>query len=147
MEEFIDYVKVIMGTLGHKVFEPISKAALKMQEESVTSLEDTVRLHLVRTIKNVGKVEADGIQTPEGFVVLRGSHISPIDDDTVPAVIKERRRKAPVDEEGILREDMLFTSPSYAAIFVVGKSANGLTSWKTEDGQTLKSLESSSDTE
>ena len=88
-------------------------------------------------------MEADGIQTSEGFVVSRGSHISPIDDDTVPAVIKERRKKAPVDKQGVLQEDMLFSSPSYAAMFVIGKSANGLTSWKTEDGKTLKVVETS----
>ena len=41
------------------------------------------------------------------------------------------------------QEDMLFTSPSYAAMFVIGKSANGLTSWKDEHGKTLKALESS----
>lgn len=29
MEEFIDYVKVIMGTLGHKLFEPINKPVIK----------------------------------------------------------------------------------------------------------------------
>ncbi|WP_256377464.1 DUF4357 domain-containing protein [Oribacterium sp. oral taxon 078] len=46
-----------------------------------------------------------------------------------------------MDDDHILQEDLLFTSPSYAAMFVVGKSANGLTSWKTADGQTLKSLE------
>ncbi len=147
MEEFIDYVKVIVGTLGHKVFEPINKLVPEMQEGLATSLEETVRMHLERTIKNVGKVEADGIQTSEGFVVSRGSHISPIDDDTVPAVIKERRKKALVDEQGVLHEDMLFTSPSYAAMFVIGKSANGLTSWGTVDGKTLKSLESSNDIE
>lgn len=90
----------------------------------------------------MGKVEASGTQTTEGFVVLQGSHISLVDDNTIPAVIKERRKKASVNEQGILQEDMLFTSPSYAAMFVIGKSANGLTSWKNENGQTLKSLES-----
>ena len=94
-----------------------------------------------RTIKGVGKVEADGVQTSEGFVVLQGSHISLVDDDTIPMTIKERRKNAPIDENGILKEDMLFTSPSYAAMFVIGKSANGLTSWKTAEGKTLKSLE------
>ena len=114
MEEFIDYAKVIMGTLGHKLFEPISKRDEKKKDGAIVISDDDVRLHLERTIKNVGKVEASGIQTAEGFVVLKG----------------------------ILQEDMLFTSPSYAAMFVIGKSANGLTSWRTEDGQTLKSLES-----
>lgn len=103
---------------------------------------ESTSLHLERTIKNVGKVEADGSQTAEGFVVLHGSHISLVDDDTIPAVIKEQRKKAPIDDHGILQEDMLFSSPSYAAMFVIGKSANGLTSWKTADGRTLKSLES-----
>ena len=32
--------------------------------------------------------------------------------------------------EGVLQEDVLFFSPSYAAMFVIGKSANGLTIWK-----------------
>lgn len=142
MEEFIDYAKVIMGTLGHKLFEPISKPAVKQTEDSVTPPLESTNLHLERTIKNIGKVEADGSQTAEGFVILHGSHVSLVDDDTIPAVIKEQRKKAPIDDQGILQEDMLFSSPSYAAMFVIGKSANGLTSWKTADGRTLKSLES-----
>ena len=143
MEEFIDYAKVIMGTLGHKVFESLSKpmiVASQVSNETVT--DDAIELHLERTIKNIGKVEANGVQTSEGFVVLQGSSISPVDDDTVPAVIKERRAKAHLDENHVLQEDLLFSSPSYAAMFVIGKSANGLTSWKTVDGKTLKSLES-----
>lgn len=145
MEEFIDYAKVIMGTLGHKLFDPISKPVAKKQEEILGKADDMVRLHLERAIKNVGKVEASGVQTTEGFVVLKGSHISLVDDDTIPAVIKERRKKVSVDQNGEMQEDMLFTSPSYAAMFVIGKSANGLTSWKTESGQTLKSIEDNID--
>lgn len=143
MEEFIDYAKVIMGTLGHKLFEPVTKPAAPIQPvTNENAPDDAIQLHLERSIKNVGKVEANGTQTSEGFVVLQGSSISPVDDDTVPAVIKERRAKALLDEKHILQEDLLFSSPSYAAMFVIGKSANGLTSWKTADGKTLKSLES-----
>ncbi len=142
MEEFIDYAKVIMGTLGHKLFEPVNKPIASSSQTTADETDnDTIELHLERTIKNVGKVEANGAQTSEGFVVLQGSRISPIDDDTVPAVIKERRQKALLDADHVLQEDLLFTSPSYAAMFVIGKSANGLTSWKTTDGRTLKSLE------
>lgn len=145
MEEFIDYAKVIMGTLGHKLFEPISKPTVKQAEESLTKQSEGVRLHLKREVKGIGKIEADGSQTAEGFVVLHGSHISPVDDDTIPAVIKERRKKALIDEHGVLQEDMLFTSPSYAAMFVIGKSENGLTRWKTTDGITLKAMEARSE--
>ena len=141
MEEFIDYAKVIMGTLGHKLFEPINKSTAAKHEESAAKDGATACLYLERTIKGVGKVEAKGTQTAEGFVVLKGSHISLTDDDTIPSVIKERRKNAHVNEQGVLQEDMLFTSPSYAAVFVIGKIANGLTSWKTKNGQTLKSLE------
>lgn len=147
MEEFIDYAKVIMGTLGHKLFEPISKTVSQAAKGTSAILKDHSNLHLERTIKKIGKVEADGSQTSEGFVVFKGSYISLADDNTIPAVIKERRKNALIDEQGVLQEDMLFTSPSYAAMFVIGKSANGLTSWKTADGKTLKSLESSNDTE
>jgi hypothetical protein len=145
IEEFIDYAKVIMGTLGHKLFEPVSKSVVKVTNNSDSSdsaIGTVESLHLVRTIKNVGKVEATGAQTTEGFVVFKDSHIALADDDTIPAVIKERRKNAPVDSQGVLQEDMLFTSPSYAAMFVIGKSANGLTSWKNAAGKTLKSLES-----
>ena len=131
LEEFIDYAKVIMGTLGHKVFEPIIE----------TMTTTNVLLHLTREVKGIGKFEADGMQTADGFVVLKGSHISPVDDPMVPNTIKARRAEAPVDQDGVLLEDMLFTSPSYAAIFVIGKVANGLTSWRTVDGRTLKKLE------
>lgn len=141
MEEFIDYAKVIMGTLGHKLFEPISKSAATKLEETSTKDENTACLYLERTIKGIGKVEAKGAQTAEGFVVFKGSHVSLADDDTIPSVIKERRKDASVNEKGVLQEDILFTSPSGAAMFVIGKSANGLTSWKTEKGETLKSLE------
>ena len=143
MEEFIDYAKVIIGTLSHKLFDPVNKPITPATSTAADdSVDDAIELHLVRTIKNVGKVEANGTQTSEGFVVLQGSRISPVDDDTVPAVIKERRSKAQLDEKGVLMEDLLFSSPSYAAMFVIGKSATGLISWKTIDGKTLKTIES-----
>ncbi|MDE5772501.1 MAG: GIY-YIG nuclease family protein [Ruminococcus sp.] len=137
MEEFIENVEILLSSLGYKVLEPFDK-----QDKDVSDKEksEEIALHLERTIKDVGKIEADGMCTAEGFVVLKGSHISPVDDDTIPEALKERRRKADI-ESGVLKEDMLFSSPSYAAMFVIGKSANGLTSWKTIDGRLLKDIE------
>ncbi|MFZ2789520.1 MAG: GIY-YIG nuclease family protein, partial [Gemmiger qucibialis] len=145
LEEFIDYAKVIMGTLGHKLFEPITKPVEVKTEVEEKQADDIGKLYLKRTIKTIGTVEAVGMQTAEGFVVLAGSHISPSDDDTISEVIKEKRKKTTLDADGKLIENLLFTSPSYAAMFVIGKSANGLTSWKDADGHTLKSLESKID--
>lgn len=98
MEEFIDYSKVIMGTLGYKLFEPvINKSCIEKQDNQEIAETDQIPLYLERVIKNVGRVNANGIQTSEGFVVFSGSRISPQDDNTIPAVIKERRKSAPID--------------------------------------------------
>lgn len=142
MEEFIENVKVLLGALGFKVLEPLDKPDKSKNDRSDKEQNKELKLHLERTIKDVGKIEADGIRTSEGFVVLQGSHVSPIDDDTISTSLKEQRKKANI-ESGILKEDILFSSPSYAAMFVIGKSANGLTSWKTSDGRSLKDIESS----
>ena len=71
LEEFIDYAKVIMGTLGHKVFEPLNRVTLEKGKEIYGTTEDGRLLHLKRTIKNVCAVEAEGKQTTEGFAVLK----------------------------------------------------------------------------
>ena len=138
MEEFIDNAKVIMGILGHKLFEPVNKEA---PETISIEQNDAVKLFLKKTKKGVGTVTAEGYQSPEGFVVLKGSHISPEDDDTIFPAIRTRRKEIKVDTEWVLQEDVLCRSPSFAAMLVIEKHANGLTSWKIKDGRTLKSLE------
>lgn len=140
MEEFVDNVKVLISALGYKVLEAFNKPVLSQENVEKNENKETLKFHLERTIKNVGKVIADGNRTSEGFVVLSGSIIASTDDNTIPVILKERRAKATITN-GILQEDMLFSSPSYAAMFVIGKSANGQTSWKTEDGRTLKEIE------
>lgn len=105
-----------------------------------TEKKEEIKLYLERVIKNVGKIEAQGTVTSEGFIVLKGSQISPVDDNTVPDTIKEQRYSSNIID-GILQEDMFFSSPSGAAMFVVGKSDNGLTRWKDENGRTLKEIE------
>lgn len=142
MEEFVDNVKTLISALGYKVLEPLNKPIIVANEDWENAETEDLSLHLERTIKGVGKVEADGVRTSEGFVVLQGSHIAAEDDDTIPAVLKEQRRKVSV-VDGVLQEDVLFSSPSYAAMFVIGKSANGLTSWKDENGRSLKEIENS----
>lgn len=146
MEEFVDNVKTLISALGYKILEPLNKPVVVANESGDNSHTEELNLHLERTIKGVGKVEADGIRTSEGFVVLQGSHIAVEDDDTIPVVLKEQRRKVSV-VNGVLQEDVLFSSPTYAAIFVIGKSANGQISWKDADGRSLKEIENSETTD
>lgn len=140
MEEFINNVKILLNTLGYKVLEPLSRLVPEKNHEKLVEI-DEINLRLERTIKNLGKrIQADGVRTSEGFVVLKGSHIAEVDDETIPVVLKEQRKTADI-VDGILQEDMLFSSPSYAAMLVIGKGANGLTSWKDSAGKTLKEIE------
>ena len=142
MEEFVDNVKTLISALGYKVLEPLNKPVITVSDVGEHSDTEDLSLHLERTIKGLGKVEADGVRTSEGFVVLQGSRIAVEDDDTIPVVLKQQRRKVSVID-GVLQEDVLFSSPSYAAMFVIGKSANGLISWKDETGRSLKDIENS----
>lgn len=143
LEEFIDYAKIVMGALGHKLFEPlINKPKIAINDETLEEL----LLFLKRNSRKSGKIiEASCKRTNEGFVVLQGSHIETIDSESIPPGIKKRRQKAKIDENGILQENILFRSPSYAAAFVIGGHVNGLTQWKTKDGRTLKEIENSED--
>lgn len=138
LEEFVDNVKIIMGTLGHKVFVPVDAKVMPPLMGSV-SVDDEPRLYL-----KTNKVNAIGRRTSEGFVVFKGSEISQNPTKSCPETIQRLREKNAdrIDTKYILKEDTLFTSPSAAAGFVTYGSANGLIMWLTEDGKSLRSLES-----
>ncbi len=141
LEEFIDYAKIVMGTLGHKLFEALAEKSSTPKVREIID-DDELTLFMKRNSRKSGKlIEASCKQTREGFVILKGSLIETIDSESIPPGIKERRLKAKIDEHGILQENVLVNSPSYAAAFVIGGHANGLVEWKTEDGTTLKEIE------
>lgn len=145
LEEFIDYAKLVLGALGHKVFSPKDPKAEKVPEPERPAEQSGPELYLKRTIKKYGiTVTATGRQTSDGFVVLRGSVIAPEENHTVSPGAKKRRQAARVDEHHVLQEDELFSTPSGAAVFVIGNNANGWNEWRTEDGRTLHDLESRS---
>ena len=136
LEEFIDYARLVMGALGHKIFEPLTA---KPAEPTVpTASNSGVILELKQ-----GAIDAKGQRVSDGFVVLKGSIIKPELSGKCRDHVKRLREKylSKLDANSVLLEDLLFTSPSYAASFVVGRDMNGLTAWKTAEGKTLKELE------
>lgn len=137
LEEFIDYARIVMGTLGHKVFEPV------VSLEHATTGEQLIAIEEPMLFFNRANLNATGRRTSEGFVVFKGSFIAPNLQKSCPEnVIKLRERyKSKIDGSHILMEDVLFSSPSAAAAFVGGSSLNGNEFWKTENGVTLKNLE------
>ncbi len=141
LEEFVDYAKLIMGTLGHKIFIPLNKIVSVI--ENTDDNTEEIELTLTRLIKKLNfTVEAFAKQTTEGFVVLKGSKIAPISEDEkyISSGNRKKREECKIDNN-ILQDDVLFNSPSSAAEFVTGKSCNGWTSWKTKGGKTLHDLE------
>ena len=129
LEEFIDYAKIVMGTLGHKVFEPYAPAPDAEDDEPMLYLE-------------YGKGKASGKRTSDGFVIFKGSTINPSLTKSCPErTIKDRKRYAKkIDKNGMLTSDVLFSSPSSAAGFVGGASLSGNALWKDSDGKALKEL-------
>lgn len=137
LEEFVNYARIVMGTLGHKVFEPI--IAVKTTSVADTAdADDEPLLYFNRAF-----LKATGRRTSEGFVVFKGSTVVPDLQKSCPDnVVKLREKyKAKIDNNHIFTEDILFTSPSAAAAFVGGSSINGNEIWKTANGVSLKNLE------
>lgn len=140
LDEIVENTLMIIGTLGYRVFVPMTKKV----SQDLTDNHSTY-LYLKRKTKKSNKViEATCERTTEGFVVLEGSQVEIKDSPYLPASLKEMRQSliaSRVIQDGVLKEKQLFSSPSYAAAFLLGMQTNGRTDWKDQDGRTLKELE------
>ena len=140
MEEFYNNMALLISTMGFKVFDKIKQTSTKEKDKNTFF------------IKTSTGTDAQGQQTEEGFVVLKGSKVA---DKEVPSfkgpqfkgafnlrqkLINEEVVKREQDEL-VLSKDYLFSSPSSAAMVVMGRSANGRTEWKTAEGLQLKDIE------
>ena len=135
MEEFIENIKMLVNTLGHKVFD--EKREIKKKQISD-----------IFYIKAARGAEATGEPTSDGFVVYKGSKASNSITSSMSSNLINFMNKLIEDkifEDKIefleFSEDFLFSSPSAAAAIVMGRSANGLTEWKLKSGKTLKDFE------
>ena len=138
MEEFIENIKMLVNVLGFKAFEELVQ---KQDNDKKTSSNFF--------IKAARGANAQGQQTSDGFVVLKGSEIASSIVDSYPDSWKNSRQelidnKIIIEENGklVFTSNYLFNSPSAAAAIVMGRSANGLTEWKNNKGTSLKDIES-----
>jgi len=137
MEVFLERIHQLMPVLGVDALVPIRSSTAGKAERKL----------LICTIKGL---KASGYVTPTGFVVLKGSQAVlkvRASAKNYPHTIATRER---LIEDGTLVEDgdhytftrdAEFSSPSAAATVVHGGSANGLISWKTKGGKTLREIE------
>jgi hypothetical protein len=140
MEEFIEYIKMLVNTLGHKVFDEKREFKPKQKQE-------------IFSIKAARGADGQGEPTSDGFVVLKGSKAAGSTVTSMTSNFVSLRQK--LIDEGVLvnkgeylqfPDDCIFSSPSTAASIVLGRNANGLTEWKLKDGRTLKDFESNEKT-
>ncbi len=138
LEEFIEYAKIIMGVLGHKVFEPFVIA----ESTEVGMAESIGGKHTVFFIKKRG-ANAKAMQTSEGFVVLSGSILSKEAVPSCPdsAIRAREKYSGLIDENMTLLKDVSFKTPSGASAFVLLRSSNGNLEWTTEQGVTFGKFE------
>ncbi len=134
--EIHETAATLLATLGQPIFEPLTNAPTAKGEVELFYCKGS---------------GADGVgeYTSEGFVVHKGSKGRA---EIVPSIqgTSHERMRSQLIREGVLAEnagssgsmlvftrDHLFSSPSTAAMAVMGRSANGWVEWKTAAGKTL----------
>ena len=130
LEEFIEYAKICMGSMGKKVLEPLIAVSSSDDSEPVLCM-------------TYNSAKATGKRTSDGFVVLKDSVICGELAKSCPNHAKADRMKyaSSIDENNSLMADLLFSSPSGAAQFVAGASVSGNMMWKDSSGKTLKEID------
>jgi len=126
MEEFVDNIKILISALGYKVLEPM------LQSDSASSLDNEM-LYL-----NVGSAEATAMITTEGFVLISGSTVN--EKTTIKSLsagmvkLRNKHLNSGKVKDWKTVENILFSSSSAAADFVLGYSASGPATWKDKNG-------------
>jgi hypothetical protein len=139
MEIFLQKMRQLLPVLGSDLITPVVQPS---------DPKDPGEVRLVCEIKGL---RGYGKRTAGGFVVFHGSQAVSVERPSAaarhPFVLALRQELL---ESGVLVQangylqftrDAEFSSPSAAAAVIQGGGANGLTSWRTEAGQTLKELE------
>ncbi len=135
-QEIFETAATLLATLGQPIFEPLTSSASAFDGQATAP-----------ELFYCKGPDASGVgeYTSEGFVVHKGSTARKDDVASIKGTSQERFREQ-LGTDGVLQlqgkqyvfaRDYLFSSPSTAAIAVLGRSANGWVEWKTEQGQTL----------
>lgn len=130
---YIEFSKLPIGLLGKKVLTPIDELADSGRSEG----------EIIYTMaQKVGSEVVTGYakETNEGFLLLKGSKVSHKTAQTISESLKLRRKTVKKDNDNCIMEDILFNSPSTAAMFLIGQTANGLILWKNKEGVNLKEI-------
>lgn len=153
MEEFLTYIKLLIGILGHKLLEDIVGAKIVVSPiESVTAKTESdiviVTNSNLELFFNAKGLTAKGLLTDEGLVVLENSEASITQTDKIQIGYRELRESLINDgtllvsgDKLVFQKNQLFYSPSAAACVIAGTSRNGRDDWKDMNGLSLNEIE------
>ncbi|MBE7446086.1 MAG: GIY-YIG nuclease family protein [Planctomycetia bacterium] len=137
MDIFLEKVNQLLPVLGIELLVPASSRAEGDHEKRILYCD-------IKTIRAVGHL------SPNGLVVLKDSQAVPVERASTQKYPWPHNMRERLKEEGSLvvqpdcllfARDVEFSSPSAAAAVIHGGHANGLTSWKDNQGKTLKEIE------
>lgn len=138
LDEFLENIKLLTATLGHKIFENI-------RETLETEGNENIKLFCR---SNAG-ANAEGSPSTEGFIVFKDSLFIKDYQQSLTESIRNERNKMLIDgiltDKGdifVLNKPYTFTSSSRAAAMILGRSASGPVEWVNEKGVSLKKIES-----
>lgn len=139
--EFLCNAVFLLSAMG-KNFIASTEDAIESQLNS-TSGEKSPDLVLIDPKR---RIDAKGVQLNNLFILLKGSHIHARGVDSTPKnaqiLLDLHKAKGMLEHLGNdhyrTLEDLEFSSPSQAGMFVTFRSTNGRDAWKLQDGRTLK---------
>ena len=148
MEEFLTFIKLLLGVLGHRILDPVTPNERLKVKEPDTEQPDQPQIKTLEMLGLKSGLKAKAIQTDEGFVVFQGS-LAAIEAGSLHPGYRELRENLilngtlkKTDSAYIFQRDTLFTAPSQAAAIINVYNTNGQLAWKDQSGRTLKEIES-----
>ncbi len=158
MKEFLIYIKLLLGVLGHRTLEEVTTKIVNesqdnsrqigMVEENRAVNNDTKPQVSIRLFLNVSGLKASAITTDEGIVVLKGSDAAFDIKESLSDGYRLLREKLKSNGTLVVEnnkfkfdKEQLFRTASQAANVIVGYSINGREHWKDISGRSLKNIE------
>ena len=146
MEELLEDIRLVLGTLGYPVLEPLIPK--QVPSPPTPTPIPTPAATSGELIFTVHKLVAHGVQTDEGFVLKKGSTASKPNSDSLNTRLAKFKEQLISDGRMLdeadhyrLAEDILMSSSSYAAALIAGTARSGPQSWFDSSGKSLKELE------
>ncbi|WP_438300422.1 GIY-YIG nuclease family protein [Pseudomonas sp. NMS19W] len=139
MAFFLEQIRTVLPTLGLGFLREVTKPS-QLQETSSVSMKMVTHSPVFELTSKNRSITAYGQEVNGEFFVLKNSYASeewtssPHSYQTLfERVVKEGALSAPENGTRRFIDDYAFNSPSAAAAVVLGRNANGRTSWTVKD--------------